>query len=89
MEDVAGDAVELPPFSESDRMGFLVQSLSKEKVNVLPVAKKYRTPEQVASILVGDRKAIRGPVSGLNAGPVRSMAIEDVLGKAPVFGDSR
>jgi zinc protease len=32
-EDVPSNAVELPLFLESDRMGFLVQSMSKEKVN--------------------------------------------------------
>ncbi len=47
------------------------------------VARKYIDPASVAIILVGDASKIKSGVQGLNIGPMKTLSIEDVLGKAP------
>jgi predicted Zn-dependent peptidase len=87
VDEIAGELEEMVLYGLPDDFfnTYVGRILAVTKDDVQRVAKKYLDPEKVAIVLVGDRKAIEGPVSGLNLGPVRSMTIEDVLGKAPVL----
>ena len=51
--------------------------------DVARVARKYIRPEQVAVVIVGDRKVIEPDIRVLGLGPVTALGIDDVLGPAP------
>ena len=51
--------------------------------DVLRAARKYIDPTRVAIVIVGDRKVIEPGVRALNLGVIKSLTIDDVLGKAP------
>lgn len=59
--------------------------LAVTKSDVERVAKKYVDPENIAIIIVGDRKTVEKGLQGLKLGKVKDMKIEDVLGKMPVL----
>jgi predicted Zn-dependent peptidase len=63
--------------------------LAVTKEDVQRVARKYIDPDHIAIVLVGDSKAIEGPVRALKLGPVVHETIDDVLGKAPVLGTEK
>jgi predicted Zn-dependent peptidase len=60
--------------------------LAVTKDDVERAAKKYIDPEKVAIIVAGDQKQIEAGVKALNLGPLHTLTIDDVLGKAPVIG---
>ena len=60
--------------------------LAVTKDEVVRVAKKYVDPENIAIVVVGDRKKIEKGITELKLGPVENRTIEDVLGKPPVIG---
>lgn len=51
--------------------------------DLLRVAKKYIDPNNIAIIVVGDQKKIEKGLSDLKLGTLKTMKIEDVLGKMP------
>jgi predicted Zn-dependent peptidase len=57
--------------------------LAVTKDDVQRVAKKYIDPENIAIIIVGDRKTIEKPLEALKLGKIVNLTIQDVLGKAP------
>jgi zinc protease len=59
--------------------------LAVTKSDVERVANKYVDPENIAIIIVGDRKNIEKGLQGLQLGKVKDMKVEDVLGKMPVL----
>jgi hypothetical protein len=59
--------------------------LAITKQNVQRVAKKYLDPGKVAIIIAGDQKQIEAGVKALNLGPLHTLTVDDVLGKAPTI----
>lgn len=53
------------------------------RADVQRVAKKYIDPNRVAIIVVGDRARIEPGVRALKLGPVRTLTVDDVLGRLP------
>jgi predicted Zn-dependent peptidase len=53
---------------------------------VRQAAVRHIDPENIAIVLVGDRKQIEADVAALNLGKIRNLTVEDVLGKPPVVG---
>jgi predicted Zn-dependent peptidase len=51
--------------------------------DVQRVARSYIHPDQVAVVVVGDRKAIQAPIEALKLGPVTVLSIDDIFGPAP------
>jgi predicted Zn-dependent peptidase len=68
---------------------YIGRILAVSQRDVQNVARKYIDPENLAIILVGDRKQIEAGVTGLNLGPIRHLTIEDVLGKPPVISSAQ
>ncbi len=64
-----------------------IQAVRKE--DVIQVAQKTIDPDNLAIILVGDRKVIEKPVEALKLGRVVDRTIDDVLGKAPVLEEKK
>ena len=63
--------------------------LAVTKEDVERVARKYIDPENIAIIVVGDRKAIEQGVAALKLGPIKYLSIDDVLGPAPALGGNK
>ncbi|MBI4535669.1 MAG: insulinase family protein [Ignavibacteriae bacterium] len=84
--DVAGKLSEIVLYNLPD--GYFNQYVTNIQAvtadDVQRVARKYIDPEKVAIIIVGDRKKVEDGIRGLNLGPLKTMTIEDVLGKKPV-----
>jgi predicted Zn-dependent peptidase len=59
--------------------------LAVTKEDVERVAKKYINPDKVAIIIAGDEKQIEAGVKALSLGPLHTLTIDDVLGKAPTI----
>jgi zinc protease len=59
--------------------------LSVTKEDVLRVSRQMIDPENIAIVLVGDKKVIEEPTKALNLGPTINKTIDDVLGPAPVL----
>lgn len=59
--------------------------LAVTKDDVRRVAKKYVDPENIAVIVVGDQKVVQKGLEELKLGKLKTMKIEDVLGKMPVL----
>ena len=57
--------------------------LAVTAADVQRVARKYVTPDQMAVVVVGDRKTIEAGVRALNLGPIRPLTIDEVFGPAP------
>lgn len=51
------------------------------RADIERVAKKYIDPERVAIIVVGDRAQVEQGIRNLKLGQVRSLTVDDVLGK--------
>ena len=43
------------------------------------LAARYIQPDRMAVVIVGDRKAIEGPIRELNLGPITFIAIDDLF----------
>jgi predicted Zn-dependent peptidase len=69
--------------------GYVQHILAVTGADVQRVAKKYIDPDQVAIIIAGDQKQIEAGVKALNLGPLHTLTINDVLGKAPVIGSEK
>lgn len=57
--------------------------LAVTKEDVQRAAKKYVDPDNIAIIIVGDRKSIEKPLEALKMGKIVNLTIQDVLGKPP------
>jgi predicted Zn-dependent peptidase len=51
--------------------------------DVQRVARRYIHPDQAAVVVVGDRKAIQGPIEALKLGPVTVVSIDEIFGPPP------
>ncbi|HXG00468.1 MAG TPA: pitrilysin family protein, partial [Bacteroidota bacterium] len=60
-----------------------VLAVTKEEVE--RVARKYIDPENIAIVIVGERKHIEKGLAELRLGPISNLSIQDVLGKPPVI----
>jgi predicted Zn-dependent peptidase len=64
---------------------YIGKVLAVTKEDVQRVAKKYIDPENIAVVVVGDQKSVQKGLEGLKLGKLKTMKIEDVLGKMPVL----
>lgn len=64
---------------------YVKRILAVTKADVQRVAKKYIDPARMAVVVVGDRAEIEPKIAAMKLGPVTTLSIEDVLGKAPVI----
>ncbi len=53
------------------------------------VAKKYVNPDNLAFVVVGDRKEVGQSVSALHIAPEKFLTVDDVLGPAPVVEEGK
>jgi zinc protease len=85
VRQIAGQLAELVTYNLPDDFfnNFTKNILSISKEDVQRVAKKYIDPENIAIIVVGDRKTIEKPIESLKLGKIIKLTIEDVLGKPP------
>jgi predicted Zn-dependent peptidase len=51
--------------------------------DVRDAARTYVTPDRFTVVIVGDREKIEPSIRALSLGPVRVLAVEDVLGEKP------
>jgi predicted Zn-dependent peptidase len=87
VREIAGAIQELAAYGLPDDYlnSYIDRVLAVTKADVERVARKYIDPENLAIIVVGDRKTIEAGIRGLNLGEVRTLSVEDVLGKRPVL----
>jgi predicted Zn-dependent peptidase len=64
---------------------YIKNVLAVTKDDVQRVAKKYVDPENIAVVVVGDQKTVHKGLEGLKLGKMKTLKIEDVLGKIPVL----
>jgi predicted Zn-dependent peptidase len=68
---------------------YIGRILSVTNEDVQRVAKKYMDPEEMAVVLVGDRKEIQEKVVTMKLGPMQTLTVDDVFGKPPVIEDNK
>jgi zinc protease len=66
--------------------GYIGRILAVTKSDVERVARRYINTDDLAFIVVGDRKEIGERVTALNLAPAKFLTIDDVLGPAPEGG---
>lgn len=64
---------------------YIKNVLAVTKEDIQRVAKKYIDPENIAVVVVGDQKTVQKGLEGLKLGKLKTLKIEDVLGKMPVL----
>jgi len=87
VREIAGAMQELVAYGLPDDYlnSYIDRVLAVTKADVERVARKYIDPENLAIIVVGDRKTVEAGIRGLNLGEIRTLSVEDVLGKRPVL----
>ncbi len=87
VSQVAGQLGEMLYYGFSDDYfnSYIKNILAVTKEDVQRVAKKYIDPENIAVVVVGDQKTIQKGLEGLKLGQMKTLKIEDVLGKIPVL----
>jgi predicted Zn-dependent peptidase len=82
---IAGQLEELVVYNLPDDYfnRYISRILAVTKEQVRKAAQKYIVTENLAFIVVGDRKEIEEGVSALNLAPMTTRTVEDVLGPAP------
>jgi predicted Zn-dependent peptidase len=82
---IAGQIEELVIYGlPDDTMNrYIGRVLAVTKEEVLRAARKYIVPDNLAFIIVGDRKEIESGVAALDLAPATYLSVEDVLGPAP------
>jgi zinc protease len=90
VENIADRIVELVIYHLPDDYfnKFTQNILAVDNDDVLRVSNKYIDPENLAIIVVGDRKQIEKGIADLNLGPVKYLQVEDVLGAPPSLDES-
>jgi zinc protease len=85
--EIAGAIQEVVAYGLPDDYlnSYIEHVLAVTKADVERVAREYIDPENLAIIVVGDRKAVEAGIRGLNLGELRALSVEDVLGKKPVL----
>jgi zinc protease len=68
---------------------YIQKILAVTKDDVVRVAKKYIDTENIAVIVVGDKKEIEKGIKALNLGSIKNYSIVDVLGKAPKIEEAK
>jgi predicted Zn-dependent peptidase len=63
--------------------------LAVTPVDVERVARKYINPDNLAFVIVGDRKEVGRSVTALKIAPEKFLTVEDVLGPAPVIDEGK
>jgi zinc protease len=63
--------------------------LAVTPVDVERVARKYINPDNLAFVIVGDRKEVGRSVTALKIAPEKFLTVEDVLGPAPVIEEGK
>lgn len=64
---------------------YIKNVMAVTKDDLQRVAKKYIDPDNLTIVIVGDRKSVQKGLEGLKLGKLKTMKIEDVLGKMPVL----
>ncbi len=68
---------------------YIQKILAVTKEDVVRVSKKYIDTENIAVIVVGDKKEIEKGIKALNLGSIKNYSIVDVLGKAPKIEEGK
>jgi predicted Zn-dependent peptidase len=63
--------------------------LAVTPADVERVARKYINPDNLAFVIVGDRKEVGQSVTALKIAPEKFLTVEDVLGPAPVIDEGK
>lgn len=82
--DIAGSLASLFVYQLPDDYPshFVSRMLAVTQPEVEAVAKQYFDASRFVVVVVGDRAAIEAPLKALNLGPVRVMAVDEVMGEA-------
>ncbi len=85
VESIAGKLVELVIYQLPDDYfnSFTEKILSVSRDDVLHVSQKYIDPDNMAIVVVGDRKRIERGILELHMGAVKFLTSDDVLGPPP------
>ncbi len=88
VENIADRLVELAVYNLPDEYfnTYADHILRVDKEDVLRTSRKYIDPENIAIIVVGDRKKIEQGILDLHLAPVHTMEVDDVLGKSAAPG---
>jgi predicted Zn-dependent peptidase len=62
---------------------FVPKALATDGAGLAAAARSAVDPARVALVVVGDRKAVEGPLRALGLGTVRTLTVDDVMGPAP------
>lgn len=62
---------------------FVPKALAVDVASIQSAAHAVVDPARMAFVVVGDRKAVEGPLRALGLGTVRTLTVDDVMGPAP------
>jgi predicted Zn-dependent peptidase len=62
---------------------FVPKALATDGAGLAAAARSAVDPVRMALVVVGDRKAVEGPLRALGLGTVRTLTVDDVMGPAP------
>ena len=62
---------------------FVPKALAVDVASLQSAARAVVDPARMAFVVVGDRKAVEGPLRALGLGTVRTLTVDDVMGPAP------
>jgi predicted Zn-dependent peptidase len=64
---------------------FVPQALATDAAGMQKAARAAIDPKRLALVVVGDRARVEAPLKALNLGPLRTLTVDDVMGKAPAI----
>jgi zinc protease len=62
---------------------FVPQALATDVAGLQRAARSAIDAKRIALVVVGDRAKVEAPLRALNLGAIRSLSVDDVMGKAP------
>jgi len=63
---------------------FVPQALATDAAGLQRAARAVVDAKRIALVVVGDRAKVEAPLKALNLGAIRTLSVDDVMGKAPV-----
>jgi predicted Zn-dependent peptidase len=64
---------------------FVPQALATDAAGMQKAARAAIDPKRLALVVVGDRAKVEAPLKALNLGTLRTLTVDDVMGKAPTI----
>jgi zinc protease len=64
---------------------FVPQALATDVPGLQKAARAAIDPKRVALVVVGDRAKVEAPLRALKLGAIRTLSVDDVMGKAPAI----